>query len=500
MLFCIFATMTPYSLRSNRPIILFSLACGFVLFLFAFIWFGWRVSPKEGEIVILVHKTGKNPPPGSIIAGPGEKGIQLEVLSEGRYFFNPFTWSTVKDKITDIPAGKVGVLVRLYGKENNDIVAGDGMRGIVAAVLPPGKHRINPYAYNVEIFDATTIRPGHIGVQVALTGKDPLTGGSTTKNNYIVETGTKGVIEETLDPGSYYLNPYLFNVIEVNMQSQRFEMSGDDSIDFTTEDGFPVKVEGTVEYAVVRAQASRLTHVVGDLDDILRKIILPRARGFARLEGSKGPALNYIVGEMRQQFQDRLEKHLREQCTEWGVEVRSVLIRNITPPEDITSIIRARELAKQTRGAYTQQITQATSKAELVRQEGLAAQNTTKVEAQTVQAQAKILAEQELSVALTGGNQRKEVASLQKQSAEAMAATVLAEAHGKQAVIKLQNEADAAVLSKQSEAFGGGVEYARYLFLLKTAPSFREIITNDSPDGLGALFNMYLPSAVTTKK
>ena len=114
----------------------------------------------------------------------------------------------------------------------------------------------------------------------------------------------KGVMPEILDAGTYYLNPYMVVVTEVNLQSQRFEMSGEDAISFLTLDGFTVNVEGTIEYALARDQASRLIHQVGDMEDILKKIVLPKARGFSRIEGSKNPAKNYIAGTTRQKFQD----------------------------------------------------------------------------------------------------------------------------------------------------------------------------------------------------
>ena len=48
---------------------------------------------------------------------PSFKGVQLEVLGEGRYFRNPFTWDWHITAITDIPAGCFGVLVRKYGQD-----------------------------------------------------------------------------------------------------------------------------------------------------------------------------------------------------------------------------------------------------------------------------------------------------------------------------------------------------------------------------------------------
>lgn len=462
------------------------------------VWFFWRIEPGEDQIAILIRKTGRDLPPGEIIAPDQRyKGIQADVLPEGRYFRNPYTWSWKRAAITDIPAGQLGVVTRLFGKDlpPGQIVAGAGEKGIVADVLGPGKHRLNPFAYQMEVFDAISIRPGHVGVQIALVGADPLNGTlpAEQRNGFVVADGAKGVLPGVLDPGTYYLNPYMVSVVEVNLQSQRFEMGGDDAINFLTSDGFSVVVEGTLEFALVREQVALLMHKVGDMDDIVKKIILPRARGFSRIEGSKNPALNYIVGEMRQQFQDNLENHLRSQCKDWGVAIKSVLIRNITVPDQIASIIRDREVAVQRALMFDQQIEQARSKAELVRQEMLAVQNKEKVQAETGKLQAVILAEQERQVKVTGARQGLEVAKVDNEAADALAAAVLSRADGDREVVRAANEAETAVLRNQAAAFGGGTNYARYLFYKKIGPGIGSVLSTDQAEGLGGLFQPYLP-------
>lgn len=471
-----------------------------VLVLPMWTWFFCRIEPGADELAVLIRKTGDNLPSGEILAlQPGQKGIQLEALTAGRYFKNPYTWDWEIVQVTDIPAGKLGVQTRLFGKDlpPGQILAEKDTKGILPDVLSPGKYFINPYAYHVQVVDAINIRPGCVGVVTRLVGKDPLTDGITAeqRNTFIVGASLKGVQAEVLDPGTHYLNPYLVNVNEVNLQSQRFEMSGEDAINFLTMDGFAVNVEGTLEFALIRDHAALLLHQVGDMDDILKKIILPRARGFSRIEGSKNPALNYIVGEMRQEFQNNLETHLRETCKASGVDIRSVLIRNITVPDQIASIIREREVAKQTAKMYDQQIEQAKSKAELTRQEMLAQQSEEKVKADTLQLQATILAKQEQQVRLTAAQQELAVAKLENDAAAAQAAAILAQAEGEQTVIKLNNEAESKVLQNQAQAFGGGLNYARYLFYQKVGPRIETILSTDKGEGLGALFLPYLPAA-----
>ncbi len=463
-----------------------------------FIWFGCRIEPRSGEIAVLIRKTGKNLPSGQILAmNPKEKGIQLEVLPEGRYFRNPYTWGWKMHSILDIPAGKLGVKTRLYGEALpvGKIIAPDGFKGVVSEVLRPGKYRINPYAYTVELADAITIRPGHVGVVTSLIGDDVLDSElpEDVRNTFLVKEGLKGVLPEVLDPGSYYVNPYVVSIVEVNLQSQRFEMSGADVITFLTFDGFTVTVEGTIEYVLERDKAALLTHRVGDMEDIIKKVILPRARGFSRIEGSKHPAINFIVGETRQKFQNDLETHLREKCSDWGVSINSVLIRRIIVPDEIASIIRDREIAVQNALKFDQQIEQAKSQAELVKQEMLAVQNKEKVEADTARISALINARQDQQVRIIAAQQELDVAKLDNDAAAFRAEAILSRAAGDKDAIEAKNLAEAAVMASQVSAFGNGMNLARYRFYEKIAPQIASILSSDQQQGLGTVFGPLLP-------
>ncbi len=474
------------------------LVVGLLFFVPVWVWYFWRIEPDTGQIAVLIRKTGEPLPSGEILATkPNQKGIHLDVLPEGRYFRNPYTWSWEYHPVTAIPAGQLGVQTRLYG-ENLDagrIVAGPGQKGILAEVLGPGTYRVNPFAVLVQPFDAISVRPGHVGVVTSLIGKDVINNDvtGTNRNGLMVGEGVKGVVPQVLDPGTHYLNPYIVNVVEVNLQSQRFEMSGDDAITFLTADGFNVEVEGTLEFALMREQAALLTHRIGDMDDIIKKIILPRARGFSRIEGSKQPATSYIIGETRQQFQNTLETHLRDRCKEWGVAVKSVLVRNIKVPDEIASIIREREIAVQDAKKFAQQIEQAKSKAELTKQEMLAQQNKAKVEAETVRLKAVIEAQQSQSVTITNAMREFDVAKLEVESAKFQATGILAAARGEGQVIRLDNEAQASVISNQVSAFNGGLGFARYTFYQQVAPRIGSLLTTDDPKGLGGLFQPFLP-------
>ena len=478
------------------------------------VWYGWRIEPENGEIAILMKKTGKNLPPEAILApGPEFKGIQAEVLPEGRYFRNPWTWEWKYFKALDIPAGKFGVLVRKFGKDlpAGEIIArDDSYKGIVRDVLGTGRHRINTYAYDVKLYDDITIKPGHVGVVTRLTGGDILDGCETQPagqpgrretgakgEGFLVGEGQKGVTSEILKEGTHRLNPFLYSITNVNVQSQRFELSGDDAISFLTQDGFTVRAEGTLEFNLELDTVALLTHEVGDMDDILQKLILPSARGFSRIEGSKKHATEFIVGESRQAFQNSLETYLKDVCKPWGVSLNSVLIRDIFAPQEVAGIIRARELAVQEAKKIDQQIVQAKSQAELGKQKALADRNSKTVAADTERIQKKIAAEQAQSVETINAQTRLEVATVSLKSAEAQAAAKLVQAEAERKVVEARTTAEANVLKSEISVYRDERDYLRARLYEKTAPRITDVVTGDDRN---ELLGIPVKSAFLTKE
>ena len=455
------------------------------LVLAGWVWYGWRIEPANGEIAVLMKKTGRNLPADAILApGPEYKGIQADVLPEGRYFRNPWTWEWRYFRAMDIPAGQFGVLVRKFGRDlpAGEIIARDATyKGIVREVLGTGRHRINPYAYDVKVYSDITIKPGHVGVVTRLTGSDIMTEGAGARvgSGFLVGEGEKGVTDGILKEGTHRLNPFLYSVTIVNVQSQRFELSGADAISFLTLDGFTVQAEGTLEFNLELDKVALLSHEVGDMDDILQKIILPSARGFSRIEGSKKRATEFIVGESRQAFQNSLETYLKGICAPWGISLNSVLIRDIFAPQDVAKIIRARELAVEEARKIDQQIVQAKSQAELERQRALAERNSRTVAAETERISRRIAADQSLAEKTIAAETRLKVAETDLKSAQAEAAALLAKAEADRKVVEARTTAEADVLRQEIAAFRDERDYVRAKVYEKTAPRISEVITAD---------------------
>jgi hypothetical protein len=61
------------------------------------------------------------------------------------------------------------------------------------------------------------------------------------------------------------------------------------------------------------------------------------------------------------------------------------------------------------------------------------------------------------------------------------------------AVVTMQYLAESSILTSQVQAFSNGMNFARYAFFKKVGPRIDSILSSDQGDGLGALFQPYLP-------
>lgn len=181
---------------------------------FAWEWFFCRFYVGPDQMAVIVAKAGKDLPPGQILAGPGQKGIRADVLGEGRHFLNPFFYDHEYHPVVIIPPGKTGIVLSKVGKDlpPGEFLAEPGEKGVRKQVLGPGKYRLNPYGYEVEVANALLVPIGYAGVVTALAGKD-------NKGADFAGPDEKGVRQDILQPGLYYINPkqYEVDVLEIGV-------------------------------------------------------------------------------------------------------------------------------------------------------------------------------------------------------------------------------------------------------------------------------------------
>jgi hypothetical protein len=176
-------------------------------------WVFCRFYVGPNQMAIITAKNGKVLEPGQILARKGQKGIQEEPLGEGRHFLNPIFYEREIRDVIIIKPGQVGLVTSKVGDTllEGDFIAERGQKGIWKSVLGPGKYRMNPYGYNVELVNAISIPIGYAGVITSLSG--------TTAEGEFAEDGQKGVRQDVLQPGLYYVNPkeYKVDVLEIGI-------------------------------------------------------------------------------------------------------------------------------------------------------------------------------------------------------------------------------------------------------------------------------------------
>lgn len=363
---------------------------------------------KKGKLGVVTKRVGDIPPPGTILVSKDDnyKGIQREVLVPGEYYLNPLA---VEVDIIDaifITKGQVGIVTKRVGKMPPRgtilVEADDEFQGIQREPLQPGIHYLNPFEKDVKVIPAVVVPDGRVGVQIAKTG-DP-----KPVDQLLAKPGQRGILEVTLSPGLYYINPFEYEVVVFDTRQQRYEMTslageGDtkisDSIKFLSDDGFEIEIDLTVLYQVFPENAPFVVATVGrNVKDVRDKIIRPSARSFARIIGSMNKGEEFVHGSTREAFQNNLHTALEKKCLDSKVRVTQTLIRSFVVPKDLRDPITRKVIAAKLEEQYTQQQRTQMANAELARQKELVNFQDKKVKAETSKMEAKIRAEQQRDV------------------------------------------------------------------------------------------------------
>ncbi|MGE5195241.1 MAG: SPFH domain-containing protein, partial [Deltaproteobacteria bacterium] len=381
------------------------------------------------HVGILIKKTGKDLANTDVVApDASHKGVQKEVLDVGRYFFkyDPYNWEWEIKPQKVIADGKIGVQVRLFGDDlpyGEFLAYKETQKGIVPGVLLPGRWPINPYLYDVQEYAPQIVPAGYKGVVVNRAGKIPSRpedywqDDDRTHQKLLVKEGFRGVEHETLDPGTYNFNPFERVVKLVDCRNQRFNLAESRDLGFPSKDGFWVSLDSIVEFRVKPEMAAKVfvlynEETNGDRidEEIVRKVILPAARSFCRLQGSNNSGRDFIEGTTRTHFQDEYQKSMRDRCEKLGIEIIQALITKINPPEQIAKPVRDREIAKQQEEQYRQQILQQKSEEKLAIETALVKQKQALVQAEQEVIRVTTAAAREQEVALTKAREKLAVA------------------------------------------------------------------------------------------
>jgi hypothetical protein len=482
-------------------------------------WMVCRVEVPAGSSLLIRYKRpwpfGSAPqaPEGTLVqtgaaGNPQQVGILEDMPGPGRHFFSPLEYETqlVPDEV--IPPGKIGVLVCKIGKplpEGTYLVDAKGYRGILRKVLTPGRYRINRYGYDVKVVDVdacaetnarvkrkagdpTLIPPGYVGV-VTNKANDPSTGEE------------RGIQKRVLPPGIYFLNPEekRIDIVSIGysettlmVDARQAEDAGADAtsnlsqgirgdrlgtstgkdpryvrgkgIEFPSSDGFPIHMDYTAIWGILPEQAPDVVRQFGTLKDVEQKVILPQIESICRLHGSRRGAVDLLVGDTREVFQDETSAELEKVLESKKLSLLFGLTRHIYVPRIVREPIQRAKIADELTKTREQEQLTAKAQADL-----------TEAKAKVVFEEKRTLAETAKMVAETeaeGEKKAREIeATTEKLKAEIDAKTAAIEAQttrvlgeAKAASVKMSKEAKAERIQLLVKAMGGPESYQRYTF------------------------------------
>ena len=173
--------------------------------------------------------------PHAFMSGGGERGPQMAIIAPGTYRINPLLFSVGLVDVVDVAENKIGVVTTREGaalakgeiagpvveghnmfQNPQGFIDGSGSKGLQEQVLLAGRYFINPRFATVEVVSMTEVPIAHVGVVIGFVGQEGRdVTGDQFKHGHLVSKGEKGVWVEPLDPGKYPINPYTHKVINV---------------------------------------------------------------------------------------------------------------------------------------------------------------------------------------------------------------------------------------------------------------------------------------------
>jgi len=431
-------------------------------------------------------------------ASEDQIGVRQRLRGPGRHFYCPIWWERTIVPDVVVRPGEVGLVTCKLG---DDLPRGEFLvdgelgdttsKGILRRVLHPGSYRVNPYGYQVQVVKQPSVASAGRG------RSDKRWGWITIPTGYVGvvtnladnpnDGARAGVQDEVLQPGIYLVNgrERQIDVVEIGYRHTTIHATtlrdkegrlqvddagepmianGEQGIEFPSSDGFEINMDFTAIWGLLPDQAAHAIRTIGNVNSVEEKIVAPQIESICRNSGSKYKAVELLVGEDREQFQEAIVEEFQQVLAEKEITLLYGLVRHIYIPKDVRKPIQSAFIADELK--LTRQAEQETARAEAALRE---AEKKVDLERQTVEANTEKLyrtklAEGDRVAKGIDAETERLVAAIRKETAvlEATAVETLgkAENQGKQMV----EEAKAQRFQLAVEAFGTPAAYNNWVF------------------------------------
>ncbi|MCA9268612.1 MAG: band 7 protein, partial [Planctomycetales bacterium] len=471
----------------------------------AVMWVGFewtvnRIYVPEGKSLMLRYKgplltTAQKARPGHF-AEPGQVGVLEKLRGPGRHFYCPIWWEcTVVDDVV-IQPGQVGVVTSKMGDElpPGEYLVDSGLdtprfKGTLRRVLGPGRYRINPYAFEVMLVGSQVEKlennqEKHSGWVEIPTG---YVGVVTYLANNPEEKKLKGIQDDVLQPGLYPTNPREQQIdivgigfgetsieakhkVDARTQDIAHDDSGepiaepDTGISFPSNDGFNIQLDFTAIWGVMPDQAPDVVRTFGNLDAVEQKVIIPQSESICRNHGSTMGAVELLVGDTRQEFQDETSAAFKQVLEEKNITLLYGLVRHVYIPQEVRFPIQEGYIADELKLTREQEQLTAKAEANLREAEQRVLLEEQKIRVETDRMVAGVLAEGEKEAQEIGAETKQMIAVVDRKIADLDAQKTVTIGKADAAAEQLQQEARAQKFQLAVEAFGDSGAYNKWEF------------------------------------
>lgn len=232
-----------------------------------------------------------------------------------------------------------------------------GRIGLQYDPLLYGAYNLNPFLVKVELAFMLVVEQGQAAViksYVGLPTED--TSGLEFKFGSLVKPGHRGIWEEPLRTGKYPINPRCYQweivptaILTLNWAEAVSEAHHLDarleSIRAKSREGFEFQIDLQVQIHVPDVKTPRVISMVGTMQNLVNEVLQAAVGNHFRDRLQALPAVKFI--ETRQQVQEEAFRHIKNKLDEYGVETKGVYIQDVVLPEQIVTVLTAREIANQ---------------------------------------------------------------------------------------------------------------------------------------------------------
>lgn len=483
-----------------------------VMLVVAYELFEWtfnRIYVPEGHSLVMRYKGPPLPflPGNRPSAAPGQFakvddngsplqiGILKNMLGPGRHFRWIGWWETRIVKDTLVSPGEVAIVSSKMGKDltgGQFLVDGDlddtNEKGILRQVFGPGTYRINDYAYSVAVMPKSESSPtapaksagwvsiptGYVGVVTNLT------------DNKLTDA-IAGIQDKVLQPGLYPINPNEQHVdiigvgfseksVKSNLVSKadgtpQLDESGepavmtdDSGIAFPSNDGFKIHMDFTAVWGIMPDQAADVIRKFGNLDAVETKVVVPQIESICRNKGSSLGAVDLLVGETRQRFQEEVSDAFHKILEDKGLTLLHGFVRNIHIPLEVRKPIQEKFIADELKLTRDQELLTARTESSLREAEKTVDLETQRVDAETTKKVAQAVAEGNKEAEETKAETIKKVAVVARKTAELDAEASVTLGKAKAGAKQLEAEARSELFKLAVDSFGTGNAYNQWVF------------------------------------